>query len=144
MSSSGSCHEKRRRTKVVSLRPSSFVVKLPSGLCEALVHFVPVYGVPPGGQVIGPAVLVLKVIGVLPNVVAEDREAAVGHRVVLVGGADDSELAVASAYKPGPATAESLDAGVIELCLEGVKVAEGLIDGTGDRTCRSASSRSGP
>jgi len=39
---------------------------------------VPVHDIPPGGQVIGAAVLVLEVVGVLPDVVAEDRIVALG------------------------------------------------------------------
>src|SRR6266436_3648609 len=60
---------------------------------EALVDLVPVDGVPPGREVVGTAVLVLEVVGVLPDVVAEDGVAALGDGVVLVGGGDDGELA---------------------------------------------------
>src|SRR5688572_28214693 len=41
----------------------------------ALVDCVPVDGVPPGLEILGTAVLVLEVVGVLPDVVAEYREA---------------------------------------------------------------------
>jgi len=39
---------------------------------EAFVDFAPVDGVPPGGEVVGTLVLVFEVVGVLPDVVAED------------------------------------------------------------------------
>src|SRR3954453_19836479 len=88
------------------------------------VHCIPVDHVPPGGEVVRSAVLVLQVVGVFPYVVAEDREVAVRQGVVLVGGADDRELAVAARDEPGPATAESFHSGVVELRLEGLEVAK--------------------
>jgi hypothetical protein len=48
------------------------------GVGETLVDFVPVDDVPPGGEVVGAAVVVLEVVGVLPNVVADDGVEAVG------------------------------------------------------------------
>jgi len=48
------------------------------GMGEALVDFVPVDDVPPGVEVVRAAVVVLEVIGVLPDVVAEDGVEAVG------------------------------------------------------------------
>ena len=53
------------------------VMALFAGGGEALVDFVPVDGVPPGGEVVGALVLVLEVVGVLPDVVAEDGVEAV-------------------------------------------------------------------
>jgi hypothetical protein len=44
--------------------------KLLLGVGEALVDFVPVDYVPPRGQVVGAAVVVFEVVGVLPDVVA--------------------------------------------------------------------------
>src|SRR5271155_3576216 len=95
------------------------------GLFEAGVDFVPVDGVPPGGEVVGPAVLILQVIGVLPHVVAEDRVFALHQRAVLIGSGGDSELA-AIPKDPAPAGAELLRRGVVELLLEGFEVAEVL------------------
>jgi hypothetical protein len=53
------------------------------GSGEALVDLVPVDGVPPGGEVVWALVLVLEVVGVLPDVVAEDG--VVGLSWVAVG-----------------------------------------------------------
>ena len=39
---------------------------------EALVDLVPVDYVPPGGKIFGTAVVVFQIVGVLPDVVAED------------------------------------------------------------------------
>jgi len=47
-------------------------------------HGVPVHHVPPCFDVIGPAVLVFEIIGVLPNVDAKNGRVAVHQRVVLI------------------------------------------------------------
>src|ERR1039457_1615428 len=98
---------------------------------EALVYLSPVDYVPPRGEVIGAAVLVLEVVGVLPNVVAEDGVETLAQRRVLIRGGDDLELA-ALAHEPSPAGAELLGCGLIESLLEGVKVAEIFCDLGGD------------
>ena len=48
-------------------------------LLEPCCHLVPVDDVPPGREVVGPPVLVVEVVGVLPNVDAEDRRLALGE-----------------------------------------------------------------
>ena len=45
-------------------------------LLEALVHFFPVDGVPPVGQILGALVLVLQIVRMLPDVVAKNGVAA--------------------------------------------------------------------
>src|ERR1035437_9216723 len=60
---------------------------------EALVDLVPVDDAPPCGEVVGAAVLVLEVVGVLPDVVEQDGIEALGKGRVLVGGGDYLELA---------------------------------------------------
>ena len=89
--------------------------------------FGPVDDVPPRVDVVGAAVLVVQVVGVLPDVDAEQRRLAVADRVVLVGGRDDRE-AGAVVDEPGPAGAEAADAGVLELRLEVVERAERGVD----------------
>src|SRR4029453_15926824 len=69
---------------------------------EMLRGLRPVDHVPPGVDVIGPLVLVLQVIGVLPDVAADDRRVTVGDRCVLVGARDDRE-AGSVVDQPGPA-----------------------------------------
>ena len=100
---------------------------------EALVDLVPVDDVPPGGEVVGTLVLVLQVVGVLPDVVAEDGVEALAQRRVLVGGGDDLELA-AGEDQPAPAGAELLGGGLVEGLLEGLEVAEVGFDLRGDGT----------
>src|SRR5215211_1073151 len=55
---------------------------------------VPVHDVPPRLEVIGPAVLVLQVIRVLPHIDAKDRSIAVHQRTVLIWRGDYFEAAV--------------------------------------------------
>src|SRR5215210_6059918 len=96
---------------------------LSHGLLETLVDRVPVDDVPPRADVIGPAVLVLEVIRVLPHVEAEDRLLAFHQRTVLVRRALDDQLA-ACVDQPGPAAAEAGHASLRELLLEAVERAE--------------------
>src|SRR5690606_4389745 len=95
------CHEARRRPAGRSL---------PAGHCSAVLNFsscdpgsslgwrtlsasgrvvlgygVPVDDVPEGLDVVGAAVLVLEVVGMLPHVEPEDRRVTVHQRAVLVG-----------------------------------------------------------
>ena len=56
-----------------------------AGCLEALGDLRPVDGVPPRVDVVRTLVLVLQVVGVLPDVDAEQGRLAVGDRVVLVG-----------------------------------------------------------
>src|SRR5271165_2335423 len=93
---------------------------------EALVDFIPVDDVPPRGEVFGAAVVVLEIVGVLPDIVAEDRVVARGERAVLVRGGDDLELAVEN--QPAPSGAELLGGGFVEQLLEVFKGAEVLDD----------------
>src|SRR4051795_13136439 len=83
--------------------------RLALGRGVALGDLVPVDDVPPGLEVLGPAVVVLEVVRVLPDVVAQQRRVAVEHRAVLVGRLGELELA-AGEPQPRPARAELPDA----------------------------------
>ena len=96
-------------------------------MLEALVDLLPVDGVPPGGEVVRATVVVLEVVGVLPDVVAEDGVEALQMRVVLVGSGDDLQLA-ALPDEPAPAGAELLGGGFIELLGEVGKGTEVSVD----------------
>src|SRR5437879_6141807 len=52
-------------------------------MLEALLHFRPVDHRPPALQVFGPAVLVLQIVRMLPNVVDEQRILALLNRIVV-------------------------------------------------------------
>ena len=60
----------------------------------SFLDFRPVHDLPEGLQVRGPAVLVIQVIRVLPNVKREERLEAVRDGVVRVGVLGDGELAI--------------------------------------------------
>src|SRR4051794_12712828 len=85
-------------------------------LCSrvALGDLAPVHRVPPRFEVIGTAVLVVEIIGVLPHVVAEQYALAVHDRRVLVGPGFDGELAFLGNGDEHPARAELPSAGGIE------------------------------
>src|SRR5579885_1103664 len=91
---------------------------------EAAVDFVPVHDIPPRGQIIGAAIVVLQIVSVFPNVIAHDGEHSLRNWIVLIGGADDLELTVRFANQPCPATAELLRPSIIELRLKILKAAE--------------------
>src|SRR5450759_2327262 len=101
---------------------SSFIIHH-SSFCispQSLVHFRPVHDVPPRRDVIGPAVLILQVVRMLPDVDAEDDLLAFHQRTVLVRGALDDELAALIDH-PGPAAAEASGAGLADSLLERVE-----------------------
>src|SRR5438094_476360 len=94
---------------------------------KAPFHLGPVHDVPPGVEVGGALVLVLEVIRVLPDVNSQQRKVALGNRRVLVRSRIKLE-AGAVPDEPGPATAETLDAAVVDLRLELLERAERVVD----------------
>ena len=106
-------------------------------LSQSRIDLRPVDDVPPGVDVVGPAVLILEVVRVLPHVDPEQRLLAIHQRVVLVRRALDGELA-ALVDDPGPAAAEATDGGRLELLLELVEAAERAVERIGNRTGRGA------
>src|SRR2546428_11536846 len=94
---------------------------------EALGDLRPVHHVPPGVDVVRAPVLVLEVVGMLPDVDSEERGLAVRDRVVLVRGRDHREVAPVL-DEPGPARAEPVDARVLELLLETRERSERRLD----------------
>ena len=59
-----------------------------AGLLKAAVDLVPIDDVPPSFQILGSAVLVLKVVSVLPNVVAHYGIKTFHKWAILVSSAD--------------------------------------------------------
>src|ERR1700724_3507269 len=100
---------------------------------EAVIHFFPVDYVPPRREVFGAAVVVFQVVGMLPDVVAENGEQALGDRVVLIRGGNDLRFAALFSGKPNPAAAELFDTGIVEFGLKIFEVAESLLDQVCDR-----------
>src|SRR5947209_18525216 len=109
------------------------------GRLVSLADLRPVDHVPPRRDVLGPAVLVLEVVGMFPDVEAEDRRAPLHQRAVLVGGGFDTQRAAAVQREPGPAAAEAARRCPGELVLERVAPPEGLSDRLGQRPAGLAS-----
>src|SRR3954462_13482967 len=99
-----------------------------SGLVEQRLDVFPVHEVLDKRlQIVGTAVAVVDVVGVLPDVAAEDRGGAVHQRILAVRGLGNLELAVLD-LEPAPAGAELADAGRLEVRLELLEAAEVLVD----------------
>src|SRR5216683_583244 len=86
-------------------QPVTLVLRPLRRLVVATADLVPVHDVPEGVDVLRPPVLVLEVVGVLPDVEAEDRRVATDERRVLVREAVDDQ-ALADGHQPRPAAAE--------------------------------------
>src|SRR5205823_14605631 len=91
---------------------SSFLARFRFAI--ALRDGAPVHHVPPGIDVVGTLVLIFQVVGMLPDVDAEDGRLAVHEGAILVRRAEDLQLAVGE-DEPGPAAAEAADAGLLDL-----------------------------
>src|SRR6185312_10083026 len=99
-----------------------------SGFPEQLFDVLPVHEVfQERLQIVGPAVAIVDVVGVLPDVAAEDRGGAVHQRILAVRRLGDFELAVLH-LEPAPAGAELGSAGRGEIGLELLEPAEVLVD----------------
>ncbi len=84
-----------------------------AALPVAAGDLIPVDHVPPGVKVLGAAVLILEIVGVLPNIVAHDRVQTVHKWAVLVGSGDDLEFAILVEHEPRPSRAEALNASIV-------------------------------
>src|SRR3954470_4474568 len=84
----------RANTSFAISRRSSFIRHpcpthhsfLPLGRVIPPPNLIPVDDVPPRAHVVGPPVLVVEVVGMLPDVVAQKRGLPFHDRAVLVGG----------------------------------------------------------
>src|SRR5436853_388675 len=103
--------------------PAPRPLRSAAGLVEAPRHLVPVDHVPPRLEVVRTLVLVLEVVGVLPDVDADQRRLARRDRRVLVGRAGDHEPRPV-VHEPRPAAAELADARGVHLLLQLVEAAE--------------------
>src|SRR6266478_8477019 len=80
-----------------------------------------------GLQIVRTAVAIIDVVGMLPDVAAEDRGGAMNQRALAVRRLGDFELAVLD-LQPAPAGAELADAGGGEIGLELLEPAEVFVD----------------
>ncbi len=91
---------------------------------ESGVDGVPVDDLPEGGEVVGAAVLIVEIVGVLPDVEGEEWLEVVKEGVVGVWFLGDDEFAVGVLAEPYPAGAEEGGAFLLELFLESLEGAE--------------------
>jgi hypothetical protein len=102
-------------------------------LVKTLFYLIPVNNGEEGFYVVRAAVLVVEVVGVLPDVEAEDGGSLhvgnVHQGVVLVRGRGNGEVTVFSHNEPGPSGAEAAAGGGGELVFEAVEATEVLSDG---------------
>src|SRR6266851_297825 len=118
-------------------QPVTLVLRPLRRLVVATADLVPVHDVPEGVDVLRPPVLVLEVVGVLPDVEAEDRRVATDERRVLVREAVDDQ-ALADGHQPRPAAAEVVHSDGVKLALELLEGAEGVLDRLADGPARLA------
>src|SRR5437660_1700680 len=91
---------------------------------QPLCDLVPVHYVPPRRDIVGSLVLVLEVIGVLPDIETEERGLAFHERAVLVGRRVNAQLTCTIFDEPRPAASKPLHAGIAELFLKLREAAE--------------------
>ena len=95
-----------------------------SGLGKQLVDILPVHQmIDERLQIVRAAIAIVDVVGVLPDVDAENRGGAMYQRVLAIGRLGDLELAVLH-RQPGPARTELTDAGGGKIGLEFLEPAE--------------------
>lgn len=111
---------------------------------KAFRNFRPVHHVPPCGDEVGAAVLVVEVVSVFPDIEPEDGFTEIGvwddafhERVVLVWGAGNFEFTILQ-DQPCPAGAETFGRGFAKSFFESVHGAEAGGDGGGEFVGRRA------
>src|SRR6267378_3554828 len=104
----------------------------------ALVDFFPVDHAPPSLQILGTAVVVFEIVGVLPDIVAENGIEALRDGVVLVRRGEDF-YSFCVACQPYPSATKLAYTGGVEFFLEGLEVAKSLLDHVADGTAGIAS-----
>ena len=82
-------------------------------------------------QVFGTAVVVFQIVGVLPDVVAEDGTQALRDGIVLIRRAENLHFAFRVSCQPDPSAAELAYTGGVEFFLKSFEVAESFLDGFG-------------
>src|SRR6267154_4190840 len=98
------------------------------GVCQVLRDEIPVdQMIEERLHEIWASVLVIEVIGMLPDVAGQQRGLAERQRVDTVQGVGDLELPFLD-HQPGPAAAELLDGRLLELFLEFMRSAEIALD----------------
>src|SRR5262249_42748716 len=114
----------RRRTPMLSVQRHGLGVRGQLAVAAVLValgHGVPIDDVPPGGHVGWPLVVILEVVGVLPDVDAKHWVTPFTVWTILICRALDTQAAIGIQRQPGPTTAKSTSGGGAKLRLEVVE-----------------------
>lgn len=120
----GICYKCRFILQLVLLRPRHGRL-----FSESLSNGSPVDNLPDGAKVLGLAVLVLQIVGVLPGVDAQQGLKVAGDGV-LVGTGDKTKIARGLVLdEPGPAGALDASEGSVGLLLEVLEGAKVLVNG---------------
>ena len=98
-------------------------------LFHPLTHRFPVYYAPEGIDVVGAFVLIIQVVGMLPNVEAQQRGQSCAYGIASVRFFGDVQLAVLINRQPCPARTEQSDCCRVEFLLEILETAEVAFDG---------------
>ena len=101
-------------------------------LLQPLLRRLPVNNIPNSREVLRLAVLVLKVVRVLPGVDAEDRAELADHGVLVGVGLDADVAGLHVLHQPGPAGALDASERGVELALQLVERAVGVVDLLGE------------
>lgn len=119
-------------TPLPSRSPDEPSLQAVSNLLQPLLSSLPVDNVPDGREVLGLAVLVLKVVCVLPGVNAEDGTELADHGVLVGVGLDANVAGLHVLHQPGPAGALDAGEGGVELALQLLERAVGVVDLLGE------------
>jgi hypothetical protein len=110
------------------------ILQSSSRLLEALLSRLPVDDIPDGLKVFGLAVLVIKVVSVLPRINTEDGLELANNGILVCVCPDLDGTSLCVLNQPRPAgTLDACECGV-ELLLELVETAVGIVDGPSERT----------
>ena len=95
----------------------------------ALYH-LPVDNLPYTFDMLGAAILIVEIIGVLPNIYSEERFHAVAHGIVAIVTAHNVELATLVLGEPHPARTEKCCTSLFHLAFKRLEIAKVEADGT--------------
>ena len=98
------------------------------GLSESAFDYVPIYYLPDGVEIVGPAISVVDVVGVLPNIYNKQGIELVAQGRCGVVGREQHQSVVAVLGEPHPARAEEGHCGFVEVDHELVKRAKIVVN----------------
>lgn len=88
----------------------------------ATPYDLPVDDLPDGTQVVGTAILIVEIVGVLPDIDSEEGHTATSDGRTGIRGLLDVDITSLIGREPEPARAEDLTTRLLKVRLEGIKV----------------------